>query len=133
MGPLWAGPLLGAEKYRARVGDLVREIEAETRQRLREQGRSPMGRKRILRQNPHAQPSSSSRSPAHGSMPRRRQSVRKGLELRFYEFRIWYRQAADELRAGSKNVDLPPGCFPPRLPFHARGDPPVGCVTTTRA
>ena len=119
--PCWKD--LPPEEYRARVAELVREIEEETRQRFREQGRSPMGRKRILRQNPHDKPMNSSRSPAprfHAATA----AVRKGLELAFYEFRVWYRRAADELNAGKKNVEFPPGCFPPGLPFCARPQPP---------
>lgn len=51
-------------------------------------------------------------------------AVRKGLELAFYEFRVWYRKAADELKAGKRNVEFPHGCFPPRLPFCDRPQPP---------
>jgi hypothetical protein len=28
------------------------------------------------------------------------------------EFRLWYRDAAEELKAGRKDVVFPPGCFP---------------------
>ena len=119
--PCWRS--LPAEERQALVASLVREIEAETRARLREQGRSPMGRRRILRQNPHDKPESSSRSPAprfHAATA----AVRKSLELAFYEFRLWYRQAAEELQAGTQEVEFPPGCFPPGLPFCAQPQPP---------
>jgi hypothetical protein len=65
----------------------------------------------------------SSRSPAprfHAATA----GVRKSLEFAFYEFRVWYREAAEELKEGNKDVVFPPGCFPPRLPFCARGQSP---------
>ncbi len=82
-----------------------------------------MGVRRILRQNPHDRPERTQRSPAprfHAHAWR----VRKGLELAYYEFRLRFRQAAEELKAGRVGVEFPPGCFPPRLPF-ARGRPLV--------
>jgi hypothetical protein len=123
LAPLPCWKHLEPEERQAKVAELVREIEAETRKRLREQGRSPMGRRRIMRQHPHDKPMHSSRSPAprfHAAT----YEVRKGLEIAFYEFRTWYRQAAEELKAGKKAVVFPPGCFPPGLPFCACGQPP---------
>lgn len=103
------------ERRRA-IASLVREIEAETKARLERSQHSPMGRKKILKQHPHDAPERCHRSPA----PRfhcATVSMRKSLELAFYEFRVWYRRASEDLRAGLANVEFPPGSFPPRLPF----------------
>jgi len=99
----------------------VREIEVETRKRLEEQDRTPMGAKRIQRQDPHDSPKHPSRSPAprfHAATG----AARRRLESSFREFLEWYRQAAKELRAGNADAEFPPGCFRPCLPF-ARGRP----------
>jgi REP element-mobilizing transposase RayT len=93
--PCWEA--LPAEERQRRTAEMVREIERETRERLAKGGRSPMGRKRIERQHPHEAPACSSNSPAprfHAHCP----SMRKALEIAFYEFRIWYREAARQLR-----------------------------------
>ena len=45
------------------IRELVKAVEAETRKRLKETGRSPVGTRRILRQDPHSMPSRSKRSP----------------------------------------------------------------------
>jgi REP element-mobilizing transposase RayT len=120
--PCWRD--LAPETRRERVAVLVREIEVRTRQRLSDEGRSPMGRGRILRQHPHDSPPRPGRSPAprfHTASA----SMRKALERSFQEFRTWYRQASAELRAGRLGVEFPPGCFPPRLPFDGRRAPPL--------
>ena len=114
--PCWAG--IGAVDYRDRLDALVGEIEAAARAQFNREGKHPMGAKRILRQHPHDAPSSPSRSPAprfHAATA----MMRKALELAFYDFRVRYRQAAEDLRAGRANVEFPPGSFPPRLPFQA--------------
>jgi REP element-mobilizing transposase RayT len=119
--PCWQD--LPPEERRRLVAEMVKEIERETRERLAREGRSPMGRRRIERQHPHEAPTHSSTSPAprfHAHCP----SVRKALELAFYEFRTWYRDAARDLRAGNQGVRFPPGCFLPRLPFNAKRPPP---------
>ncbi len=117
--PAWEG-LSGGER-RDGVRRLIAEIEAEIRRTLAKAGRSVLGKRRILRQDPHDRPAQSQRSPA----PRfhaQRWEIRKCLELTYYAFRVAYRQAADDLRRGLENVEFPVGCFPPRLPFN-RGHP----------
>lgn len=112
--PSWSD--LPLEQRRERARELVKDIERTTRERLAQEGRSPMGARRILRQNPHAAPEHPARSPA----PRFHAAtwgVRKGLEIAFLEFRLWYQDASAALRAGLKKVEFPPGSFPPRLPF----------------
>jgi REP element-mobilizing transposase RayT len=112
---------LTPQERRARCADLVRDIEAETRARIAETGKAPLGKRRILRQDPFARPAHFEPSPA----PRFHAAaweVRKGLELAYHEFRTAYRQAADDLRAGRRAL-FPPDCFPPPLPFTARAGP----------
>ena len=119
--PAWDG--LAPEDRRAAVRALVREIEREARRARETSGRSPMGVRRILRQNPHDRPEQSHRSPAprfHAQAWR----VRKSLELGYYEFRVRFRQAAEELKLGRTGVEFPPGSFPPRLPFARAGPTP---------
>ena len=120
--PCWSH--LDAAEHRERVAGLVREIEEETRERLDREGRSPLGRRRILRQHPHSAPARPSRSPAplvHAACADTRAAFRQILE----EFCRAYRQASERLRAGERNVPFPPGSFPPRLPFCSFKDPPV--------
>jgi REP element-mobilizing transposase RayT len=120
--PCWRA-LTPSERQR-RAAAMVREIERETRERLHREGRSPLGRRRIERLHPHEAPRQSTTSPAprfHAHCP----SIRKGLELAFHEFLCWYRQASEDLRAGKRGVEFPPGCFLPRLPFNTRHPPPL--------
>ena len=117
--PCWSE--LPATDVRERCAAMVRAIEHETRERLEREGRSPLGVKRILAQDPHARPMRLSRSPA----PRFHTAsgtVRRRLEIAFRQFCDWYREASAALRAGKANVPFPPGSFPPRMPF-ARGAP----------
>lgn len=124
LSPLPVWEQLTAEERRERVAEMVRSIEAETRRRIRKTGRSPLGVRRILRQDPHAAPERVKRSPAprfHAHRP----AVRKGLELAYLAFRVAFRQAAEELRAGKIDVEFPAWSFPPQLPF-VRGRPALG-------
>lgn len=116
LAPLPAWAHLAPEVYRQRVGELAREIEAETRKRLEESGRSPMGRDRILKQDPRATPADFQPRPAprFHAFTRR---VRLELELAYREFLLAYRAAAEEVKRGNFAAQFPPGCFPTRLPF----------------
>jgi REP element-mobilizing transposase RayT len=118
--PCWGH--LAATDCRRRVAELVAEIEAATRRLLEEQGRSALGPRRILSQDPHMHPERPDRAPAprfHAATA----GMRRALEIAYYEFRIWYGQAAEDLRRSRHEVEFPPGSFPPRLPF-AWGRPP---------
>jgi REP element-mobilizing transposase RayT len=123
LSPLPAWKDLDPKDIRCKVQEIVRSIEADTRKRVRETGTTPMGVRRIQRQDPHSGPDRPSRSPAprfHARDPR----VRKGFELAYYAFRIAYQQAADALRNGQIHADFPTGCFRPPLPFtRARAGP----------
>lgn len=122
--PAWAH--LPPAEYRTRVAELAREIEAETRARLEREEKSPMGRSRILKVNPHDAPSSFTPTPAprfHAATCR----ARRKLELAYREFVLAYRRAAAELKRGNRDARFPPGSFPPRLPF-CRGPSAIGCA-----
>ena len=121
--PLPSWEPLSSRQIRERIAGIVREIEAQTREALREGNSTVLGQRRILRQSPHDRPSHSSQSPA----PRFHAATwetRKVLELAYYGFRIAYRQAAEDLLSGLRRVEFPPGAFPPRFPFvRARPSP----------
>lgn len=114
--PCWRD--LPEQEIRERVAAMVREIEVETRKALRESGSTVLGKRRILRQNPHDRPKRVSRSPAPRFHAATREA-RKALELAFYAFRMAYRQAVEDLISGRRRPRFPPGSFPPRLPFVA--------------
>jgi REP element-mobilizing transposase RayT len=117
--PAWAE--LDPDARKEAVRELLREIEHEARNAIKAAGKTPVGVRRILRQDPHARSEHTVRSPA----PRfhaQAWHIRKGLELAYHAFRVSFRQAAEDLRRGKPGVEFPPGCFPPRLPF-ARGQP----------
>ena len=118
--PLPAWDNLRSTARREAVQHLLREIEGEARQARQASGRAPLGVRRILRQDPHHRPEHFHRSPAprfHAGTWR----VRKGLELAYHEFRIRFRQAAEDLKRGRAGVEFPDGCFPPPLPFARAG------------
>ncbi len=117
--PCWEG--LAADQTRERVAAIVREIEAEARKTLRETESTVLGKRRILRQNPHDCPSRVARSPAPRFHAASREA-RKVLELSYYAFTCAYRRAVENLRSGLRTSEFPPGSFPPRLAFVC-GDP----------
>jgi hypothetical protein len=117
--PAWAD--LSPEEQRHKARQMVAEIIEETRERLEEAGRPPLGAQRILRQNPHEAPGRPKRSPkpiVHAVAL----AARKSLKLQCYLFRHAYRKASEALRAGNTSAEFPPGCHRPPLPF-IRGHP----------
>ena len=76
----------------------------------------PMGAEAILRQDPHARPNQTKRSPAPAC-----HAATKGARERFWEaysaFVAAFREAADKLKAGDWTARFPVGSFPPALPF----------------
>ena len=102
-------------RVNTRVRALIREIEEETRGRIRETGREPLGRQAILEQDPHAQPANFVRSPA----PRFhavRGYVRRRLERAYLRFFFTYREASQRFRQGMP-AEFPPGSFLPSPGF----------------
>jgi hypothetical protein len=114
--PLPAWSHLSASDIRQRVAAMVRTIEHDTRTRAKQTGRSPLGPRRVCRQNPHATPEHVSRSPAprfHAHDP----SVRERLAEAIGEFLTAYRRASEALRRGDYDVAFPPCCFKPSSSF----------------
>ena len=76
----------------------------------------PLGIAAILGQHPHDRPKRSKRSPAplfHAMSARVRDELWEGYRW----FVAAFRDAAEKLRAGDRNVSFPAGSFPPALPF----------------
>ncbi len=120
--PAWAH--LSPEERRTRVHQMVREITTETREQAQKTGRSPLGVKRLLRQNPHGKPAQTKSSPkpiVHAVT----RKVRRAMKIEFCVFRCAYREASEALRAGDFHVEFPPGSHRPRLPFVTGKPPPA--------
>jgi hypothetical protein len=116
LSPLPCWEHLSVEDHRARVAELVVEIERQGRLRASETGREPLGVVRILRQNPLDSPAKSKRSPAPSSHAATK-AARLALANAYRAFLAAYRSAAERLRTGDRLVCFPEGSFPPPLPF----------------
>jgi hypothetical protein len=112
--PCWKH--LTPEAYRARVADLVRQIEATAAADRAKKGVEPLGAEKILAQDPETRPETLDHSPApfvHAAT----RKIRKELWDAYGWFVAAYREAADKLRKGDRMAAFPPGSFPPHLPF----------------
>lgn len=114
--PLPCWDHLGEVAVRARVKQLVTEIEQETLRMHAENGTEPSGARAARKAHPHYQPNQSKRSPAPRFHAWRRKTRRK-LENAYSDFLAAYRDAAQQLREGNLAAFFPEGCFPPALPF----------------
>ncbi len=126
LSPLPCWRHLSAEQYRKAVAELVSEVEADARLRLKETGREPAGAEFIRRQNPLSRPSRSKRSSApivHAASMATRRAFREAYRA----FLAAFRRASAKLRAGDRSAQFPRFSFPPSLPF-ARGS---GAVLAT--
>ncbi len=117
--PLPCWEQLPAEEVRQRVQGLIREIEteAETVRLAERRVRKTQAQLEDLRRVSYAKrPESFDPDPVplvHAITDRVREEYRR---LRREIVRA-YREAADRLRAGERNVAFPEGTFPPGLPF----------------
>lgn len=114
--PCWRDLSRSDRCNRARA--LLREIEAEARERAEATGRPPLGRSAVLAQNPHLEPNRMKKGPAplvHASAS----STRRALVAAYRRFADAYREAASRLRRGVRDAEFPVGSFPPALPFCA--------------
>ncbi len=112
--PCWRH--LTEEQRRARVAALVEDIESEAAARRKRTGTKPLGVAAILAQNPLKRPKKTKKSPApafHAAS----KTVRRELWNAYALFVSAYRDAAEKLRTGIRDVVFPPGSFPPALPF----------------
>ena len=121
LAPLPCWQELEPEVYRARIQEMIGEIEIDGRQREEETGRPPLGCEAVCRQDPHHEPNQMKKAPAplvHAVAP----EVRRALRRAYFSFVAAYRRAASLLRAGAREVEFPEGAFPSALPvrFAAR-------------
>jgi hypothetical protein len=112
--PCWKH--LTPEVYRARIADLVQEIEKAATIEREKKGIEPLGAEQVQAQEPETRPETLDKSPA----PFIHAATKKARKL-LYEAYAWfvaaYREAADKLRKGDHGAAFPPGSFPPHLPF----------------
>ena len=101
---------------RQRIREMVTEIEAKTAGHHKAEGTQPLGKRNVLRLDPHALPLHSKWSPApmfHCASKQARCALREA----YGQFCAAFRQAADRLRAGELPTAFPAGAFPPPMPF----------------
>jgi len=116
LSPLPCWEHLADEEHRARIADLVREINESGAAARAESQIPPLGPAGVRAQNPETRPKKIKKSPAPFCHALRK-AVRKALWEAYGFFVAAYREAAEKLRAGDRSVEFPPGSFPPRLPF----------------
>lgn len=116
LSPLPCWKHLAGEVYRARVAEIVREIDEEAAQAREESMIKPMGPEEVRAQNPESRPRKIKKSPAPFCHALRK-SVRKALREAYGMFVAAFREAAEKLRGGDLAARFPPGSFPPGLPF----------------
>ena len=116
LDPLPCWKHLTEEQRRLRVATLVEGIELEVASRRKRTGAKPLGVAAVLAQNPLQKPKKTKKSPApafHAAS----KAMRRELWNAYALFVAAYRDAADKLRAGIRDVRFPRGSFPPALPF----------------
>lgn len=112
--PCWRH--LSEEKRRARVGELISQIERETASRHAREGTRPLGLAAVMARNPHDKPPRSKKAPAPTFHAATKAARRELIEAYGWFVRA-YRKAAEKLRKGDLSACFPVGSFPPRLPF----------------
>ncbi|MDY7091789.1 MAG: transposase [Acidobacteriota bacterium] len=112
--PCWAD--LSWEEYQARVRALVKEIEEGTRARHRRDGTRPVGRRRVLAQDPHGAPKKPKKGPGRLIIAAS-EAVQEVFEDAYRQVVEAFATASAKLRAGNRRVQFPVGTFPPALPF----------------
>ncbi len=116
LAPLPCWRQLEEEQYRLEIHQLVREIEIAVRRELESNGKRPLGRDAVLRQDPNHEPDRTKRGPAplvHAATRAARDAIRDAYRV----FWAGYRRAAERLRSGYLDALFPDGSFPPPLPF----------------
>jgi hypothetical protein len=111
--PCWA--TLPAAAYRARIQDLLEEIEREHAPPPEDPEPKVMGSGAILRQEPHTPvpPPAKRRAPWVLAASR---AARQALVQAYRDFVVAFREAARRLKEGARDVVFPPWSFPPPLP-----------------
>ena len=96
--------------------DAVRQVEQEASEHRAETGAKVTGARLIESQNPHSAPKNFRRSPAPFFHATTREEYLELLEIRRRK-QAAYRQAAEKLLNGERDVEFPPDCYPPGLPY----------------
>ncbi|MCH9649924.1 MAG: hypothetical protein K0U98_16935, partial [Deltaproteobacteria bacterium] len=95
---------------------LIKEIETEAAAEHRRSFSRPIGRRAILRQDPHHRPKKLETTPVP-----KVHAATKELRKQFFEaYRLFteaFRAAAERLRSGDLMAKFPEGSFPPARPF----------------
>lgn len=117
--PCWAD--LPEPEQLARLRELVEEVEAAAAAERRAKRLSkPVGRERILCQDPHHRPSEM-KTGRRKLVYAASQELRRRYVDAYRIFLAAYRLAAERLRSGVMDVVFPDGCFPPARPFVEAG------------
>lgn len=112
--PCWRD--VAEQEIRARVHELVEDVEREGRIRAQRTGRPPLGQDFVTRQDPRHEPDRVKKGPAplaHAASRIARESLREAYRIFFGA----YRQAAERLRSGALDALFPAGAFPPAAPW----------------
>ncbi len=112
--PCWRD--LSPEVVKTYVTEMVEQIERETQERHDQEGTRPLGRRAIVKANPHSRPKRSKKSPAP-SFHAYSRKVRRRFYQGYAAFVASFREAAAKLRAGEYPCGFPEGSFPPAGPF----------------
>ncbi len=116
LDPLPCWKALTEEQRHARVAALVEDIESEVTARRRRTGAKPLGVATVLAQDPLQKPKKTKKSPAPAFHVASK-AVRRELWSAYALFVAAYRDAAEKLRAGARDLVFPRGSFPPALQF----------------
>jgi REP element-mobilizing transposase RayT len=111
--PCWSS--LGTALYRRRIAELLRQIEDDQARERARTGHRPLGRSRILEQDPL--------QPVPPPPPRpspwvlaASAAARQAFVEAYRDFVQAFREAAQRLKDGALSVAFPTGSFPPALP-----------------
>ena len=116
LSPLPSQAHLSAADYRKLVAEMVQDIESETRTMHRTNGTVPGGATNVSSRDPHRRQPEMPKRPCpicHASTRSARLAVKRAVT----EIVAAYRRAAEQLKAGGRDVCFPAGTFPPGLPF----------------
>ncbi|MCH9646750.1 MAG: transposase [Deltaproteobacteria bacterium] len=95
---------------------LIKDIEQQAATRHRRNGTRPLGRRAVLRQDPHYRPEKLKTSQAP-KVHVGNQELRKRFFQAYRLFTEAFRAAGERLRIGDLSTEFSEGSFPPALPF----------------
>ncbi len=130
--PLPAFRHLSPEDYRARIAELIREIEEEGEKQR--DGNPVAGREKILSQDPYEPPTRKTKRSSKPLFHVASKQARDDLKHELAAFLAQYWEASDALRGGNLKAAgwFPEGCYPPALAFTGPPPPPRPLSPPTR-